>query len=389
MDLFTRRNLQELAGAEQETAVSIYIPTERAGREIRQNDLRWKNALKAAEEQLSSAGLNGGDVKKLLDEPRRLAGDTSWWENQDDGLAAFLVPGRFERYRLPLRFDEAVVVAPRFHVKPLLPVLEGDGRFYILAVSQNHVRLLESTRYTVSELDPQGLPKNLREALNIDEYVASLQHHTGEKGRLPGKWGIFHGHGGANMDVEKQDEIRQYFRVINRALGDFFEEERTPLVFAGVEYLFPIFKEVCDYNRLVDRPVTGNPDELSAADLQKKAWSVVEPLFAADVSAELDRYGKASSENLSSDDLRTVLQAARERRVDTLFMARGAELWGTIDETPTGLEVAELPGNSADAEDLVNYAVEKTLLGDGKIYSVDRDRMPGTRGLAAIFRYPA
>jgi len=45
-----------------------------------------------------------------------------------------------------------VVVSDRFHLKPLLPLLTGDGRFYILALSQNQVRLLQGTRYSVRGL---------------------------------------------------------------------------------------------------------------------------------------------------------------------------------------------------------------------------------------------
>ena len=45
-----------------------------------------------------------------------------------------------------LHFDELMVVAPGFHVMPLLALLTGDGLFYVLALSQNQVRLLAGTR---------------------------------------------------------------------------------------------------------------------------------------------------------------------------------------------------------------------------------------------------
>jgi hypothetical protein len=46
-----------------------------------------------------------------------------------------------------------VIVSERFHVKPLLPLLSGDGRFYVLALSQNEIRLLQGTRYSVEQVD--------------------------------------------------------------------------------------------------------------------------------------------------------------------------------------------------------------------------------------------
>jgi hypothetical protein len=61
----------------------------------------------------------------------------------------FLSPGAFHSYRLPLSFGELAVISDRYHLKPLLPLLAGDGSFYVLALSQNEVRLLGASRYGV------------------------------------------------------------------------------------------------------------------------------------------------------------------------------------------------------------------------------------------------
>jgi hypothetical protein len=50
------------------------------------------------------------------------------------------------------------------HVKPLLPFLASDGVFYILALSQNQLRLLAGTRHTVDEIDLENVPETLSEA---------------------------------------------------------------------------------------------------------------------------------------------------------------------------------------------------------------------------------
>ena len=44
-------------------------------------------------------------------------------------------------------------MAQRFQVRPLFPLLSDDGRFYVLALSQNVIRLLIGTRYHVHEVD--------------------------------------------------------------------------------------------------------------------------------------------------------------------------------------------------------------------------------------------
>ena len=91
-------------------------------------------------------------MQKMLEPASKLLQDSHFWQHQSDGLAIFLSSNRARRYRLPLNFAELVVVADHFHISPLLPLFTGDGQFYILALSQNEVRLLLGTRYSVSEV---------------------------------------------------------------------------------------------------------------------------------------------------------------------------------------------------------------------------------------------
>jgi hypothetical protein len=68
----------------------------------------------------------------------------------------FLICSQFTEqtyhYHLLVTFVFNTEDSDRFHLKPLLPLLTGDGRFYILALSQNQVRLLQGTRYSVRGL---------------------------------------------------------------------------------------------------------------------------------------------------------------------------------------------------------------------------------------------
>lgn len=111
--------------------------------------------------------------------------DRPFWQHGSDGLAVFLARDLFRSYRLPIRFDELVAVSNRFHTKPLLPLLTGDGRFYVLALSQNDVRLFLCTKYSVSEVNLEGVPRSLEEALRYDEAGRPLQlqaHTVGGRG---------------------------------------------------------------------------------------------------------------------------------------------------------------------------------------------------------------
>ena len=389
MDRFTQQDLQQLTSAETTPCVSLFMPTHRSGREIRGDALRCKNLRKEAEEQLIAMGHRSTAVREMLKSVEDLETDEQFWKHQQDGLAMFVGPGMCKRYRVPIELKPHVVAGDRFHITPLLPMLQGDGRFYLLAASQKQLRLFEGSHFKIEELHPEHLPKNLRDALNIDEYQEALQFHSGGT-FAPGSGTvnapIYHGQGSSDLDVRKQDEIRQYFIRIDAALRDFFQEQRTPLVFAGVEYLFPIFREVSHYRALVGDAVRGNPDNISAEQLHAKAWALVEPLFQKRQADALEKYGQYATNGQASQDVSTLVAAAREGRVDTLFLAKDQAVWGRIHN---GTDFEACDPQDDGAEDVTNYIASHTLLCRGQVFTVTADEMPVEQPIAALFRYPA
>ncbi len=137
MDSLTPDDLRTLLETQGEWCVSIYMPTVRAGSEILQNPIRFKNLLRNAEERLIKMGLRRSDAADYLAPAAEVLSDTDFWRHQSDGLALFLGPDQLRTFRLPMPFDELVVVTQRFHLKRLLPLLNERPVFYVLALSQN------------------------------------------------------------------------------------------------------------------------------------------------------------------------------------------------------------------------------------------------------------
>lgn len=387
MNTLSRDDLRTLMGKYEGLCVSIYMPTHRVGAGIQQDPIRLKNLLAEAEEHLLTRGLRTPEVKELLEPAGRLLQDGLFWQRQSDGLALFLSSEAFRSYRLPFDFDELVVVTDRFHVKPLFPLLSG-GQFYVLALSQNEVRLLQGTRYSVSEVDLEGMPESLAETLRYNDPENRFQFHTstrtpGGKGERPA---IFHGHGVASADDPK-DYISRYFHQVDEGLQDLLRDEQAPLVLAGVDYLHPIYKEANTYPYLIDEGIEGNPEELRAEELHERAWAIVQPLFLTTQEEAAARYRQlagAGSEQ-ASNDLKEVVPAAYHGRVETLFVAVGLQQWGTFDPETKTVRVHEEaePGD----EDLLDFATVQALLNSGTVYAVEPEKVPDEAPLAALFRY--
>ncbi len=386
MEVLTRDDLETLMEKHRTRCISIFMPTHRAGKETRQNPIRFKNQLDEAEERLLAGGLREPEAKQMLEPAQKLLNDRPFWQRQSDGLAVFLSPSVFRCFRLPFNFEELVVVTDRFHIKPLLPLLSGDGRFYVLALSQNELRLLQATRYSVSEVDLEGVPESLSTALRYDVPEESLQWHTsGRAGTGGGRAGVFHGHGVGTDDARHKKNILRYFQKVDNGLSELLGEERSPLVLAGVEYLFPIYREASTYPHLMEEGIAGNPEELSPRELHNRAWATVRPLFLKAQEEAANRYRELAGTEKASAELEKVLPAAYFGRVETLFVALGQQRWGTFDPDPGEIRLhheAE-PGD----QDLLDFAAVHTLLNGGTVYALELGEVPDRAPLAAVFRY--
>ena len=219
--------------------VSLFMPTHRAGRGTEQDPIRFKNLLREVEKSLTAKGLRSPEIQELLKESRQLLQGRGFWQRQSDGLAVFFSADTLHFFRLPMVFKKLVVVSHRFHVKPLLPMLASDGLFHILALSQNQIRLLEGTRHTVDEIELEAIAQSLSEAFPEVSTEKQLQFHTGTPSGTGNRAAMFHGHDVSNED---KDMILQWFRMIDGQLRDLLPDGRSPLVLAGVDSLFPIYR---------------------------------------------------------------------------------------------------------------------------------------------------
>jgi hypothetical protein len=310
-----------------------------------------------------------------------------FWQHQSDGLALFLSSAGLSSYRVPLSFNELVVVSKRYHLKPMFQLLTGDGLFFVLAISQNAVRLLECTRHGCDAIDLEGIPTSLAQALQFDDPEKQLQFHTGTSapGAGGGRSAIFHGHGAGSDDAKTN--LLRYFRRIDQGLQKLLQGRQAPLVLAGVEYLVPIYREANHYPSLIEEAIEGNPEELSDKTLHEKAWNFIEPIFkrAQDKAIlDYDQLSKSKRDG-SSTDLEKIISASLAGRVETLFVAMDIQHWGQFDPQTGTVQLHEesRPGD----EDLLDLAAIQTFLNGGTVYARDPSKMPDDSQVAAIFRY--
>lgn len=81
MDQFTDDDLQRLVNSSDDPAVSIDIPTHRAGRDVQENATRFKNLVKLATQHIADQFPSSQPLHARLREAAKLESDDAWWQH--------------------------------------------------------------------------------------------------------------------------------------------------------------------------------------------------------------------------------------------------------------------------------------------------------------------
>lgn len=389
METLSKHELETLLASEGEPHVSIFMPAHSIV-DLQQDPVRLRKLLERAEELLVEGGMRSPVVREMMEPAWHLLerGLFPQPRNQSEGMALFIARNFFRHYHVPVPLDEQVVLGDKFSIEPLLPLLDDTelGSFFVLALSLNAVRLFRATRRTVREIAlPKSMPTSLAEAMRYDDFEAEHQFYSGTpgwSGGVPGAGGaagkagaVFYGQG-AESDVKK-DNILRYFQQIDRGLHSLLNNEHTPMVLAGVEYLQPIFRQASTYGYLAGRGITGNPDNKRGEQLRDEALPVVLPLLQKAKRDAVNRYMRLAGTGQTFTDISAIVPAAFQGQVDTLFIVRSAQ---------GEAEAPRRPEEEVDRE-LLNLAAVHTMLSHGTVYVIDPATAPQGMAVAAILRY--
>lgn len=357
-------------------AVSIYLPTVRVTAQPEQNAVLLKNALGGIDERLVARGMTRPEAAGLLEPLRSLLADRDFWNHQLEGLALLRTPDTFERFKLPFSVREQVVVADSPYVVPLFRPLAHGATFYVLALSQGAVRLIECIAQGATEVDTSefDIPHSLAEALRYDDLQKPESRHPTTTGP---------GHGDDGEDHKGQ--VRRYVHAVEVGVSRHLNSRSAPLVLAAVDYVRAMYREKSDYSAVLPDGIDGNPDHLRPEQLLEAARPIMEAHFEKQMNELKDRYETALAHDGAACELEQVLWAAHDGRVDTLFVQDGAQEWAKVDAEGRSIERSN--GLESGTEELHDLTARRSLINGGRVLALDDEAMPCDGPIAAIYRY--
>jgi hypothetical protein len=270
-------------------------------------------------------------------------------------VAIFATEAAIEVFALAIPPTRWVGVSDRFVIGPLLAAaLALVPPVFVLALSENEVRLVDVTACPAEEIAVPGLPRNLVQHAALDL--------TGDRNTLAH----------LRTSEEPKERLRQFARAVDRAVVPLLQREKALLVLAAAEPLASIFNGVTTHNDVIIASAAGNADDATLDELVELAEPAIEEYRRAAVEAQLARFAEFPSRGRAVTGLDEVVPLARDGGVDTLFV----DLARCVSES--GGEVMD---GSTEA------IVRDALLTDATIVPVRPDDLPTMDPVAAELRY--
>lgn len=385
MPLITKNEIINLHQINNNPCISIFIPTHRAGEKVLQEEdpLALKNQLKEVKEKLSLKGLDDDRITHLTLPIQTLLDNSSFWREQSDGLAIFAADNFFKSYTLPVHFQAYNYISDSFYLKPLMPMFNGDGSFYLILLDRDNVKLFECRRHSFTEIEIDDLiPGSKQDRVGFDYEEKNLQFRTGQAsiGQV-----MYHGQEAATG--KKKNEIKKYFRAINDGLATIFREESMPLLIVAQGPLFDIYKEVNTYTPLMDEPLTTDFSNTDMFEIHEMAWERMAPVFDQQRKDHLAQFLEQQGEGTTSIGIDKILPAAVNGQVKALFCENKEDIFGQFKIENEVISVTQEEENDHNRS-LMNFAAIKTFLKGGAVYLLEKSEMPNPNSrINALYRY--
>jgi hypothetical protein len=183
-----------------------------------------------------------------------------------------------------------------------------------------------------------------------------------------------------------KSEAEAYCREIDAAVRKRMRDERHPLILAGANPLLALYRKVSACDRLLPDAILGNPEaEAIGKRIQGEAWACLREARRRELDRALRDYREGLSSRRTAAGITDVVACALEGRVEHLFVRRGLVAWGVFHPETGAVMPQSEP--TAQAEDMVNVACFKTLMGGGRVHVLEEETMPPGAEIAALCRY--
>ncbi|WP_412989247.1 hypothetical protein ACLJJ6_09695 [Pediococcus siamensis] len=379
-----KNDVYELLSSENGPFITMVVTNPADLKEIQHTKITFKNLVREAKEKPTKL-FPEIDQDSYLSRWGIYGDDNSFWLN-GKGHSAVLIGNKdqIETFQLSDEYPNQVSVSRQPNVLPIIKELQMKFEYLLVALNQTSFKLYRGDGYELEEIHlDDDAPRTLKEALGDNELVGgevtfrAASNHAGDVAVA------YHGHNEKSQEVTN-DQINYYQMVDQYVTNNYAHPEGLMTIVYALPENQARFRQVSKNKNLSTHlRIEESPNGSGIDQLETKMRPVAHKWFEQIMAVQKQRYETAKDRNKATSDMRELVRCAVAGQIDTLFVRNDTTVIGLIDEEGK----LETDSPAAQANNLINDVVDKTLQNRGRVVLLDAEEMPTEKISAAILRY--
>ncbi|OLL28503.1 hypothetical protein BTH42_27475 [Burkholderia sp. SRS-W-2-2016] len=365
VDIPGSRDIARLFGIKSDACVSLYLATTPVTSETAGSRIEFSNLIRDAMSRLETRGLDKRRLWQLHELLAEVQENEVFWRYQANSLAVLATPDEIHTFRLANRLESEVEASDRFNIKPLLRATTFDHSAYVIAISENSLRVVE----IFADLPPEEIrvpdqPTDMASELRLNDRNDSSIN---------------------SGDLHKFN-LTKYARRVDAALAPLLQHGDVPVIVMAAQPIASIFHNLCRAQNLLPQILSHSPDRLSPGEIAAEARKLLDVHYQSVVAGHREHYQGRLHNRRASDMLEEVARGATQGAIETLYINIDSDLKGTLDEQTGAVDYGT--AGPAVAYSLVGEVTRRALAAGAKVVALRRNDLPAGADVAATFRFP-
>ncbi len=365
-------SILELLRANNDLALSFYMPTHRTIQARQQDETLVKTLVSRAKELLLQE-LSEQETQLYISKLESLIAAHDFSKSLD-GFVCFVSDSLSQSFEVPFSVPELVVVGRGFEIRPLVAGLQRSLHYFVVELTQKVSKLYEAFNGSFHEIitpekDALGNPVQGFPLDNVMLDSAARDIDMSEK------------------DARYTDDrLKKYFDMIDHELGKMLQAHLgVPVVVCGVEKNLSLFKEITKHTSVIIGYQHG--DFHSAFELSQAVKPLVETYYRQKTDALIQKFFESENQLQQAVGIHRVWLMAYDGRIDYLLVENNLVIPGKVATDNPARVVLHKAIDSSDVTDLINLLIERVLTTKGKVIFVEKGALKNPEGVGAILRY--